>query len=90
MTRGWLLSLAGAAALALLSSRAAGAVALPGASELPAATQGIGTLEPVRTICRRYWNGYRWRTRCWWVPDRDGYWAPRPWRRRPLPPGDHR
>ena len=66
----------------LLPTETAHAATLPGASELPAAAQDIGSVEQARTVCRRWWNGYRWRTRCYWVPGH-GYWAPRPWRRLP-------
>ena len=73
---------AGAVALALmLPAGQAGAVTLPGASEIPTAAQDIGSVEQTRTVCRRYWNGYRWRSRCYWVPNHSGYWGPRPWRR---------
>ncbi|HXD44397.1 MAG TPA: hypothetical protein VN655_04610 [Pseudolabrys sp.] len=83
MRTGWSLSLAaGAVVLALLLTDRAGAVTMPGAAQLPEAAHDIGAVEQARTICRRWWNGYRWRTRCYWVPGH-GYWAPRPWRRLP-------
>jgi len=74
---------AGAVALALLAPvKGAEAAGLPGAAQLPAAAQDLGSVEQARTVCRRYWNGYRWRQRCWWVPgQRDDSWGPRPWRR---------
>jgi hypothetical protein len=72
---------AGAVALALLTPVAgAGAVTLPGASGVPAAAQDIGAVEQARTVCRRYWTGHRWRTRCWWAPGYH-YWGPRPYYR---------
>jgi hypothetical protein len=77
----------GAGALAvtlLLPAGQAGAVTLPGSGNVPAAAQDIGSVEQARTVCRRYWNGHRWRTRCWYVPgSRYEYWGPRPWRRPP-------
>ena len=88
MRTGFVTSLAGGAlALALLASGgSATAATLPGASQTPAAAQDIGSVEQTRTVCRRYWNGYRWRSRCWYVPDhRYDYWGPRPWRRPPPP-----
>jgi hypothetical protein len=84
MRTGLTLSLAaGAVALALLAPvTGAAAAGMPGAAQLPAAAQDMGAVEQVRTVCRRYWNGYRWRQRCWWVPGpRYDYWGPRPWRR---------
>ena len=74
---------AGAVALTLLAPvKSADAAGLPGAAQLPAAAQDLGSVEQARTVCRRYWNGYRWRQRCWWVPgSRYDYWGPRPWRR---------
>ena len=82
MRTGLSLSLAaGAVALALLlPAGQAGAVTLPGAAGVPAAAQDIGSVEQARTVCRRYWNGYRWRSRCYWVPN-GGYRGPRPYRR---------
>jgi hypothetical protein len=82
MRTGLTLSLAaGAVALALLLPAAqASAAPVSGASNLPAATQGMGSVEQARTVCRRYWNGYRWRQRCWWVPNY-GYYGPGPYYR---------
>lgn len=72
---------AGMVALALLSPVGnAGAAPRPGAPSAEDTAQGVGAARAGRTICRRYWNGYRWRSRCFWVPG-DGYWGPRPWRR---------
>ncbi|MGN6570117.1 MAG: hypothetical protein ACTHLO_01730 [Pseudolabrys sp.] len=84
MRTGLSLSLAAVAvALALLAPvNGAEAAGMPGAAQLPAAAADIGSVEQARTVCRRYWNGYRWRQRCWWVPgDYNDYWGPRPWRR---------
>jgi len=83
MRTGLSLSLAaGAVALALLAPVAnADAASLPGAAQLPAAAADIGSLEQARTVCRRYWNGYRWRQRCWHVPNTH-YYGPGPYYRR--------
>lgn len=70
---------AGAIALALLlPAKPADAMTLPAPSGLATAAQGTNAVEQVRTVCRRYWNGYRWRSRCWWVgPGR--YYGPGPY-----------
>jgi predicted secreted protein len=84
MRTGLSLSLAaGAIALALLAPvKSADAAGLPGAAQLPAAAQDLGSVEQARTVCHRYWNGHRWRQRCSWVAGpRYDYWGPRPWRR---------
>jgi hypothetical protein len=73
---------AGVVALAVLAPVGRShAATLPGATELPVAAESIGAVADARTVCRRWWNGYRWRTRCYWVPGR--YWGPRPYRYRP-------
>lgn len=74
---------AGAVALALLlPAGGAGAAPVSGASNVPAAAQDLGSVEQARTVCRRSWNGHRWRQRCWWVPNH-GYYGPGPYHRRP-------
>lgn len=72
MRRTTMMSLAaGAIAVALLApAQRAQAIPLSGPSGIVAAAQDIDSLEQARTVCRRYWNGRRWRTRCYWVPDR--------------------
>jgi predicted secreted protein len=85
MRTGLSLSLAaGAVALALLAPvKGADAASLPGASQLPAAAQDIGSVEQARNVCRRYFDGYRWRQRCWWAPGpRYDHWGSRRWRYR--------
>lgn len=68
------------AAVLLMPSAPAGAVTMPGAAQIPEAAQDIGSVEQVRTVCRRWWNGYRWRQRCWRVAPY-GYYGPRPYYR---------
>jgi hypothetical protein len=84
MRTGLSLSLAASlvAAALLLPAGHAGAVSLPGAAQVPEAAQDISSVEQARTVCRRWWNGYRWRQRCWWVAPY-GYYGPRPHHRRP-------
>ena len=82
MRTGLVLSLAaGAVALALvLPTGQSNAAPASGASNLPTATQDFGDVEQARTVCRRWWNGYRWRQNCWWVgPPR--YYGPGPYYR---------
>ena len=83
MRTGLTLSLAaGALALALvMPTGGAGAAPVSGASNVPAAAQDLGSVEQARTVCRRWWNGYRWRQRCWYVPNH-GYYGPGPYYRR--------
>jgi hypothetical protein len=78
MRTGLTLSLAaGALALAvLLPAGWAGAAPVAGASNVPAAAQDLGSVEQARTVCRRYWNGHRWRQNCWWVPNHGYYYGP--------------
>jgi hypothetical protein len=65
---------AGALAVALLlPAPRAEAMTLPLPSGIAEAAQDLDAVDQVRTVCRRYWNGYRWRTRCYWVPDRRPY-----------------
>jgi len=81
MRTGLVLSLAaGAVALALLPAGGAGAAPVSGAANVPMAAQDLGSVERARTVCRRYWNGHRWRQRCWWVPSH-GYYGPGPYHR---------
>lgn len=71
---------AGAIAVALLlPAMPASAMTLALPSGIAEAAQDVDAHEQVRTVCRRYWNGYRWRTRCYWVPSRRYY---RPYRYR--------
>lgn len=70
---------AGAIALTLmLPTPRSQAMTLPAPAGIAQATEGTSAVQEVRYVCRRYWNGYRWRSRCWWVGPRPHYY--RPWR----------
>ena len=63
-----------AAAGAFMADRAE-AMTMPAPAGLSGAAEALGgNVEQVRYVCRRWWNGYRWRSRCFWRPG--GYYRP--------------
>ena len=55
------------------------------ANRMNAAAKEANAVVESRVVCERYWDGYRVRTRCYWVP-RERLYPPypiyRPWRYR--------
>jgi hypothetical protein len=69
-----MLAFGAATAALLMPAPRAEAAAMRGT--IGAAAEQINPVEQARTVrvCQRYWNGYRWRTRCRYVTV-----APRPY-----------
>jgi hypothetical protein len=71
------------AATLFLAAPPANAMTLPAPAGLADAGREANPIEQVRTVCRSYWNGYRWRQRCYRTGPvyRYGYRAYRPYYR---------
>jgi len=75
----------------MLASAPANAMTLPAPAGLAAAGEAANPVEQVRTVCRRYWNGYRWRQRCFQTAPRFyGGYGYRPYRHSYRPVYRHR
>ena len=59
------LAVGAVAAALLMSAPAANAIPLSAPAGLAKAGETTSPIEQVRTVCRSYWNGYRWRQRCY-------------------------
>lgn len=67
------LAVGAVAAALLMSAPAANALTLPAPAGLAGAGEAANPIEQVRTVCRSYWNGYRWRQRCYRTYPHYGY-----------------
>ncbi len=56
---------AGAIAGTVMLAAPANAITLSAPAGLAAAGEAANPVQQVRTVCRSYWNGYRWRQRCY-------------------------
>jgi hypothetical protein len=70
------LAVGAVAATLLFAAPAANAMTLPAPAGLADVGKAANPVEQVRLVCRNYWNGFRWRERCYRTGPYFGYYRP--------------